>query len=304
MADGCVARRSAVHMISAALIVSAIAVVGVAAPVRAVPPLPTDTTSVIEVLVGADRAAEDNLTGVAGVTLQLHDGGAQGPTTPVTEPWATCVSDETGSCFFVVPGTEAGGPNSNRRFWVVRTGTPVGWFGLDALMIGGDPRALVPYRFRTPGMTAGRRFSSGNQFMDSSQDLTDPLDSSGIWQTSRDNPPASLDCGRDIALILDLSIPPGTNQRTGEDALRDAVLGFVDALEGTPSRVALVTLADTSPARRGAEQREPTVDAGIDRDRCGCGRRLDPRNLCVSPLVRNELGCRAVSSCPTPGGLR
>ena len=252
MADGFVAGRSAVHMISAALIVSAISLAGVAAPVRAVPPLPTDTTSVIEVFVGADRESDDNVTGLAGVTLQLHDGGSQGPTTSVTEPWATCISDETGSCFFVVPGTQAGGPNFNRRFWVVRTGTPAGWFGLDALMIGGDPRAPVPYRFRTPGMTAGDTFSSGDEFMDSSGDLRDPRDSSGIWQTSRDNPPASRDCGRDIALILDLSIPTDALPSTDDFApLRDAVIGFVEALEGTPSRVALVTLADTSPARLG-----------------------------------------------------
>ena len=176
---GFVAGRSAVHMISAALIVSAVSLAGVAAPVGAVPPLPTDTTSVIEVFVGADRNADDNVTGLAGVTLQLHDGGSQGPTTPVTEPWATCISDESGSCFFVVPGTQAGGPNFNRRFWVVRTGTRPAGSALTSLMIGGDPRAPVPYRFRTPGMTAGDSFSSGDEFMDTSRDLADPQDRVG-----------------------------------------------------------------------------------------------------------------------------
>lgn len=165
MPNGYLAERSAVRVITAALVASAIALAGLAVPAGAVPPPPTDTTSVIEVFVGADRDAVGIATGLAGVTLQLHDGGEQGPTTPVAEPWATCVSDDTGSCFFVVPGTQVGGPNRDRRFWVVRTGAPSGWFAVDVLQVGGSSRALAPYRFRTPGMTARTNFFSGDRFM-------------------------------------------------------------------------------------------------------------------------------------------
>ena len=72
------------------------------------------------------------------------------------------------------PSTQVvGGTNRDRRFWVVRTGTPAGWFGLQHARDPGRPptplRRQTAYRFRTgtqlqPGVT----YSSTANFMISS----------------------------------------------------------------------------------------------------------------------------------------
>ena len=118
---------------------------------QVVPPA-TGNNAVITVKVGGDRASTSAVGGLAGVTLQLYD-GVGAPSTPVADSWATCVSDLDGDCSFIVPGTgtPAGtNPNRDRRFWVVRTTSPAGWFGLNTLVTGASPPfASTPYQFRT-----------------------------------------------------------------------------------------------------------------------------------------------------------
>lgn len=245
-----------------ALVVVAALLAGLAAPaLAAFPPPPTNTTAVIEVFVGGDRTA-DGADSLDGVTLQLYDGPDSGPTTPVADSWATCVSSD-GSCFFVVPDTQVGGANNARRFWIQQAGTPPGWFGLNALAItpssstspppppnfaaaalpNGVSVVNTPYRFLTPPMRGRAHFLSGFDFMDDFHPTNGVFASSGAWQISRDNPPDPATCGRDIALILDLSVASGD-----PDDLKTAATDFIDALEGTPSRVALFNMTDKSPA--------------------------------------------------------
>lgn len=86
-------------------------------------PAPTTSTSVITVKVGGDRSTLTSVAPLAGVTLQLYNGGAGGPdASPRPEAWASCVSDADGDCSFTIPDTQnatggnPAGVNRNARF--------------------------------------------------------------------------------------------------------------------------------------------------------------------------------------------
>ena len=102
-------------------------------------PTPGAGQAVISVKVGGDRTGIIGVTPLAGVVLQLYNGGTDGGTTPVTDSWATCTSDADGDCSFVVPNTNVGGANAGRRFWVRQVSAPAGWFANDDVRVGASP---------------------------------------------------------------------------------------------------------------------------------------------------------------------
>ncbi|WP_066461043.1 VWA domain-containing protein [Sanguibacter suarezii] len=207
-----------------------------------VPPA-TGTNAVISVKVGGDRTSPVAVGPLAGVTLQLYTDGSE-PGAALTDPWATCISDADGDCSFIVPQTQFGGANFNRRFWIQQTGVPAGWYANPTLGTGSDGETPTPYQFRTgPALVAGTTYTSQGAFMLSTGN-TNPRASGGIWQSSRTNPTFPAQCGIDVALILDLS---GSVAPSLAD-LKTAANGFVDALTGTPSSVALFTFSSLAPA--------------------------------------------------------
>lgn len=215
--------------------------------VPAVVPDPTTTQSVVTVKVGGVRTTLTQVAPLAGVTLQLFDGGTGGPTTARPEPWATCVSDGAGDCSFVVPETGDGGANRDARFWVRQAGAaPGGYFANPTLAIGGDTTSQT-YQFRTGvQLRGGTTYTSTTDFMVSSgRGFTA---SGGIWQSSLTNPGLPPQCGLRVALVVDLS---GSVGRYITE-MRGAASTFVDSLTGTPSSVALFTFADDAPAVTGA----------------------------------------------------
>ncbi len=132
-----------------------LAIAAGAAAVATVPD-PDSDTAVITVSVAGDRDSLTTAAPVAGVTLVLSDtsGGA-----PLTEPWATCISDTDGDCSFEVPGTGIGGPSVNRQFWVGQSGSPAGWYANPTL-------ASTPYTFTTSAARGGGgTYRSGIDFM-------------------------------------------------------------------------------------------------------------------------------------------
>ncbi|MBO3086605.1 DUF7927 domain-containing protein [Cellulomonas fengjieae] len=229
-----------------------------------VPPA-TGNNAVITVQVGADRQGTRGVSGLAGVTLQLYDGGTTGPTTPVADAWATCTSDADGDCSFVVPNTQSGifgcfgaaaGANCDRRFWIVQTGVPDGFTQNSTLRTGngnGTGSQLTPYQFRTgTTLRAGNTYTSSSDFMVGTGS-TNRSASGGIWQQSRTNPPPVQSCGLRVALVLDLS---GSVTSPQLAALKSASDTFVDALTGTPSEAALFSFSTATPAL-GATQNYP-----------------------------------------------
>ena len=217
-------------------------------------PAPTSTTSVITVKMGGDRTTLTEVSNLAGVTLQLYNGGSGGPDpSPRPEAWATCVSDAQGDCSFTVPDTQArsgstpAGVNRNARFWIKQAGVPNGYFMNATLATGSNPSSAT-YQFRTgEELQAGETYSSQVDFMYATGNSTNNA-SGGIWQQSRSNPVFTDKCGIRVAMIVDLSgsVSPYITQ------LRTAAKGFVDALTGTPSSMALFTFGSGAPASGGA----------------------------------------------------
>ena len=168
-----------------------------------VPPA-TGNNAVITVKVGGDRTSLVAVGPLAGVTLQLYN-GVSAPTTPVADPWATCVSDADGDCSFTVPNTQFGGANRDRRFWVVQTGVPTDWYENPDLGTGSNGGTVTPYEFRTgTQLRPGTTYTSQSSFMLGTGN-TNNVASGGIWQSSRVNPTFPAQCGIDVALVLDLS---------------------------------------------------------------------------------------------------
>ncbi|MEU1971682.1 hypothetical protein ABZ477_08490 [Microbacterium sp. NPDC019599] len=220
-------------------------------------PDPTANTAVITVKVGSDRTGVTGVTPLAGRVLVLNTGttapsGNRPDGVAGVDPgWALCISDADGDCSFVVPNTQAGGANRDARYWVVAaTGAPAptGYYTNPTLRTGdafGNVNNATAYTFRTgTQLRANTTYSSqnANDFMLSSGAV--PTASGGIWQQSRNNPGLDPSCGLDVALILDLS---GSVAPSLAD-LKASADTFVDALQGTPSRMALFSFADISPA--------------------------------------------------------
>ncbi|HEX5859998.1 MAG TPA: hypothetical protein VFY91_17955 [Microbacterium sp.] len=231
-------------------------------------PAPTNTSSVITVKVGSDRTNITGVTNLAGVVLLLNNGGGGGPdgvrpdgVAGTADGWAKCTSDAQGDCSFTVPNTQAGpsGVNRDARYWVIQSSVPPGYYANASLRTGAasGPGTSTPYRFRTgTQLRANTTYSSqdADDFMLASGSA--PTASGGIWQQSRVNPTIAQSCGIDVALILDLSgsVGPSLPQ------LKQAADTFVNALQGTPSRMSLFSFSDVTPAA-GANANFPNLTA-------------------------------------------
>ena len=223
-----------------------------------VPPA-TGNNAVITVKVGSERPSASAVNPLPGVTLQLFD-GVNAPTTAVPDAFATCVSDLNGDCSFIVPNTQqVGGTNRDRRFWVVRTGTPTGWFAVTPFVTGANaPFSSTPYQFRT-----GDQLRAGSTYASSGTNATFMLDtgntnnaaSGGIWQSSRNNPSLPATCGLSVALVLDVSGSVASSLAS----LKTAAKTFTNSLVGTPSQVALFTFATAAPANTTNNQNRPVT---------------------------------------------
>ncbi|QDB80219.1 VWA domain-containing protein [Georgenia wutianyii] len=255
----------------------------VAAPAALAPlavPAPTGNSAVITVKVGGDRSTTSAVAGLQGVRLRLHTGSSS-PAGPVNESWASCVSDSAGDCSFVVPETQAGtrvcveflwgfcmrwdetpgGANYDRRFWVVQDSAPTGWYTNPALVTGGaSSQVASTYAFRTgEQLRAATTYRAGSQFMTAGSSET-RTGSAGTWQTSRANPRLTQTCeaGLDVALVLDLSGSVANAGAVGD--LKASAIAFAEALQGTGSRIALFTFAETAPRANGSSgQNYPTL---------------------------------------------
>ncbi|WP_349864818.1 vWA domain-containing protein [Leifsonia sp. WHRI 6310E] len=230
-------RRFSQTAATSAVILAALVVTGLVstAPASAAVPSPGSGEAVVTVRVGGDRVDDATVAGLPGVTLGLFAGQAD------TTPTATCVSDADGDCSFVVTGALIG-----TSPWVGEVSAPAGWFTNDSLRTGpgsGSGSIDTPYRFQTPALAAGGTYRSTSDFMISSSNSLNTR-SNGVWQQSRANPPLPVQCGMDVALVLDLSASVGSNLPT----LKSAANSFADAFVGTPSRMAVYSFSAQSPS--------------------------------------------------------
>ncbi|MGU3647046.1 VWA domain-containing protein [Microbacterium sp. C23T] len=218
----------------------------------------------ITVKVGSDRTGVTGVTNLMGVVLHLQSDSNGAPSGTRADGvagdgagWARCVSDANGDCVFTVPATQTGGANNGTRPWVVQYSVPSGYYANPTLRVGGasGSGSALAYQFR---MKVGLQGNTAYSSLNASQLMLDSGSadnaSQGIWQQSRNNPTLAPACGLDVALILDISGSVG-------DALpnlKQAANTFVDALQGTPSRMSLFSFSWQTPGA-GASQNYPDL---------------------------------------------
>ena len=178
----------------------------------------------ITITAGGDRTTGNSVSGTAGVRF----------TVPNANP-NSCMTGANGTC-------AVGSPSGANRT-VTQAGAPAGWFL--STQLGASPNSFT-------SAVVARDYSSVSTNVppsgidvppSSSGTTTNPTARSGVWAVSRDNPVTPPHCGLNVALLFDLSFSVGGNLRQ----VQDAGIGYVNALAGTPSSVALYTLGTRAP---------------------------------------------------------
>ncbi|WP_410814394.1 VWA domain-containing protein [Micromonospora sp. 067-2] len=197
-----------------------------AAPARAASP----TTTTLTVNKGGDRTGEQVVAPMPGATFDFYAGVSGTRPGPGDSPTASCTTDATGACSVDVPGRTG----TNQGYWIIERSAPAGWQLIQTLDTGSVNSATTPttYNGVFTGAVADNRsytfpvVTTGN---------TNRTARGPYWADARDNPPLPPNCGLKIALLIDVSgsIAPSLNDVKG------AANGFVDALTGTPSQIAL-----------------------------------------------------------------
>ncbi|MCL2453749.1 MAG: SpaA isopeptide-forming pilin-related protein [Micrococcales bacterium] len=256
-------------------------------PSRAAVPTPGAGEAVVTVFVSDVRTGPTTVGPLMDATFGLFRTrpadstvGADGFTSAT--PDFTCVSDADGDCSFVVPiGTAAGQIPQGTRMWLAAVAGPSGYYinpyWQTAPLTGGvsvNNRLLWP----TPALVAGQTYRSGAQWITdpglaaiagspeaSQTDYTRRAASGGMVGLSRVNPPMPTQCGLNVALVADLS---SSMTSASVISLKSAMDAFVNALQGTPSQVALFTFGTDSPANgyppnTGLQSVATTADANL-----------------------------------------
>ncbi|SBT48115.1 VWA domain-containing protein [Micromonospora auratinigra] len=210
----------------------------VVAPQPAAAASPTTATLIVN--KGGDRTGEQTVGPLAGATFAFYAGTSGAPPSPLPAPDATCTTDATGSCSVDVPGRTG----TNQGYWIIEQSAPTGWRIIPSLVTGNGgsaPFQSTPYNQVFTGAVANN------------QTYTFPVPTTGNtnrtargpqWADERDNPPLPGACGLHIALVIDVSGSISSSLQT----VKNAANGFVDALTGTPSEIALYTFATNATA--------------------------------------------------------
>lgn len=230
-------------------------------------PAPGPDEAVISVRVSGDRLAgqRGNAGPVAGVQLRLSPSATDADAW-AGYPWASCVSDAQGDCSFVVPvedggGTDADGMASDARPYVHGGSQPAGWHAVSQFSYNWGNTGSYVFRF-DQNAVAGQTYRSTDldpNFMYRTDDPDASLPvarntSFGQWTVARDNPPMTEVCGLDVAFLVDLSSSIGSAELV---QMKAAIDDAVEALSGSPNRVAFFSFDRTSPASRGTN--DPTL---------------------------------------------
>ncbi|MFV2100365.1 VWA domain-containing protein [Micromonospora sp. LOL_024] len=217
---------------------------------------PTETTLIVN--KGGDRTGEQTVGPLAGATFDFYAGVSGTRPDPGDIPEASCTTDVTGTCGVDVPGRT--GPDQG--YWIIERSAPAGWRLIEELDVGGISTSPVVYNGVFTGAVAN------------DQTYEFPVETTGdsnltargpIWTDARDNPPLPGQCGLHIALLIDVS-----GSITGDlPEVKAAANGYVDALTGTPSEIAVYSFATEAdavlnPTPVSATSGADTVKAAID----------------------------------------
>ncbi|MFD4959661.1 SpaA isopeptide-forming pilin-related protein [Microbacterium sp. NPDC058389] len=189
----------------------------------------------ITIQKGGLRTGGQTVAGLQDAVFEVYKGGsASAPDTTPANLVGTCTTAANGQCSVSVP--------SGAQYWIVEKTAPSGYSILDELNVGSSA-SNVTYQFRTNSVAAGSnttypQVGTGN----------DANASGGFWADIKNNPTAIQACGIRVGLLIDLSNSIDDGEFT---SLKTAATGFVDALQGTPSSLAVWTFATNAPASGG-----------------------------------------------------
>ncbi|MBB5867002.1 hypothetical protein F4553_000381 [Allocatelliglobosispora scoriae] len=206
-------------------------------------PGPNNTTLTMH--KAADRTSPQVVSGLAGTTFDFYAGIAGTPPTPGTTPVAaSCTTVADGTCSVDVAGRTGGTGNNVQGYWVIERTAPAGYTAPQSLDTGAGPTVSTVYNRYFTGNVSN---NVGYNFPQASTGNTNPLAREDTWADIRNNPALPDRCGLNIALLIDVSgsIIPDLQ------SVKDAANGFVDALTGTPSKIALYSFATGADALLG-----------------------------------------------------
>lgn len=239
------------------------------------PPVPDSDTELTEedlALKAETEGADRKITPAAtGPIITVHAGGIRTGTTSVTPlangatfvatpvsgsptggPFTCTITDGTGTCQINVP--------SNYRWDVKMSSVPGGYYLNPTLDFGSSSTvASDTYSFRTgivtadidvPGPNANGTYQdvrhAGNNYF------------GGLLASSLNNPSVATQCGVDVALVLDQS---GSMSGTKQSDLKVAANDTVNALTGTPSKLAIYTFSGSTGPSIGATSTATSASA-------------------------------------------
>ncbi|MBP6684880.1 MAG: VWA domain-containing protein, partial [Leucobacter sp.] len=204
---------------------------------------PSDNQIIINVSALSDRTGPIAVAGLSGVTYSAYQATSLTNQTQTT-PTATCTTDANGQCWMKVP--TRGNKSSSAGYLVKADAAPTGWELLPRLVTdNGLSVTTQSYSFYT-GPANSKDSASARTIAVPGTKSDGTRTSTGNWATARANPQLDPVCGIDVALLVDLS---GSVQNArAVQQVRDASSAVVNALAGTPSKIALHTFGNTSPA--------------------------------------------------------
>ncbi|MBB6036063.1 VWA domain-containing protein [Phytomonospora endophytica] len=240
---------------------AALVIVSTLALVRPADAAPGASNTTLTINKGGDRTASQIVAGLAGATFDFYAGTRAGPPpAPGSSGSAgSCVTDAAGQCSVDLPGRTAGTGAQTQGYWIVERSAPAGFSAPGTLDLGAPPMTSTQYN----GIFTGHVNDAQAYSFPAASTDNDNLQARGsVMADIRDNPGLPDRCGLKIALLMDVSgsITPflGT--------VKDAADGFVDALTGTPSSIALYSFSTTATQNLGATSVSDTSGADTVKD--------------------------------------
>ncbi len=188
----------------------------------------TPTTATLSVTKGGDRTGAQTVGDLAGATFDFFAGVSGTRPGPGDVPAASCVTSVAGVCSVDVPGRTG----TNQGYWIIERSAPSGYTVIQTMDTGGSTTTPTIYNGIFTGIV---RNNQSYDFPVVTTGNTNRTARGSQWADARVNPSFPTKCGLDIALLIDVS----GSISSSLPAVKAAANGFVDALTGTPSTIAL-----------------------------------------------------------------
>ncbi|MFE7406859.1 hypothetical protein [Isoptericola sp. NPDC057559] len=209
--------------------------------------LPVADQGNITIKAGGARAANGTIAPLAGATFQFYQATSTGARGALVDG-ATCTTDGTGMCNVTLAPRFAstGGQNATPYGYIaVATAVPAGYTLIDQVTTGTTAnRSTVALEYQTGPVYADTAYTVPATV--AAATTRNQTTSGTAMPASADNPALAVKCGLNVALLVDVST--SVSNSGSVNALKTAATAYVNALAGTPSRVAIQTFGTTSPS--------------------------------------------------------